>query len=72
VSTPVDSRLAELLGSAPPPSVAALPEAARAELARVLAEALARQSAAVEAALADSVKQVPLPLRGLARRALFG
>lgn len=67
-----DARLAALLGTEPPAGVSALDSDARAALADLLADARLRQAAALEAAFTETVRHVPLPVRGLARKVLLG
>ena len=68
----VDARLTALLGTAPPAGVAALDPDARTALADLLGDARLRQAAALEAAFTETVRHVPFPVRGLARRVLLG
>jgi hypothetical protein len=64
--------LAELLGGAPPDSVAALPDQTRADLAVQLVAARRAQDAALEGSINAALKAVPLPLRGVVKRVLLG
>lgn len=64
--------LRERLGAAPPDSVAALPEQARADLAAVLAEARRAQAASLAAAFEATLKHVPFPVRGVVKKVLLG
>jgi hypothetical protein len=68
----VDARLRELLDADPPESVTALPEAARAELAAVIAEAKARQRASLAESFDATLRHVPFPARRLVKKALLG
>jgi hypothetical protein len=71
VRVPTDG-LRELLGSAPPDGVAALPDADRQELSEVIASALRRQDEQLAASFEATLRHVPLPLRPLVRRVLLG
>lgn len=64
--------LAAVLGAAPPPGVAALPESARADLAGLVRAARRRQAQDLQAAFAATLKHIPFPVRGLAKRMLLG
>lgn len=64
--------LRERLGAAPPPSVAALSEEARADLAAVLVEARRAQATALAAAFYATLKHVPFPVRGVVKKVLLG
>lgn len=67
-----DDRLAALLGAAPPPSILALDEAARAELADLLADSRRRQTKSLEDAFTATLKHVPFPVRGIVKKVLLG
>lgn len=56
----------------PPPGIAALGPEASATVQRLVADAERRQSDEVGAALADGLRVVPRPLRGIARKVLVG
>lgn len=56
----------------PPPGIAALGPEATAAVERLVADAERRQDAEVGAALADGLRAVPRPLRGIARKVLVG
>lgn len=64
--------LTTLLGAEPPAAVRRLPEEVRARLARQLAEAKQREQRDIEAAVKTAVNGVPLPVRGIVRKALLG
>jgi hypothetical protein len=64
--------IAELLGGEPPAGIAALPAAARAELAAVIVAARSRQTEDLAASFRLTLKHVPFPLRGLVKKVLFG
>ena len=66
----MSEELAELLGCEPPPSVAALPEPAREQLARLIGSARAQQGRDLDVAFAAVIKGVPFPVRPIARRIL--
>lgn len=68
--TTADERLGELLGAAPPASIQALAEPARAELADVVAEARSRQSRSLAEAFDATLRHVPFPLRGIVKKVL--
>lgn len=55
-----------------PPSVTALPEDLRERLAQQVGVAQRHQARVVENAVRDAVKGVPLPVRGIIRKALLG
>lgn len=63
--------LSHALGAEPPASVLALPEDAHARLAAHVEAASRRQSALVSDAVDAAVKGVPLPVRGVVRKALL-
>lgn len=64
--------LAETLGEEPPAAVSALPGEVQARLAGQIEDASRRQAAAMEAGVKTALKGVPLPLRGVVRKALLG
>lgn len=66
------SQLSELLGTAPPDGVAALSAQDQARLVRLIAEARKKQAADLEEAFAATLKHVPFPVRGLAKKMLLG
>lgn len=70
--TATETRLTELLGGPPPPPVLDLDNSDRARLIELIETALAAQDEAIADSLQRSVKHVPLPLRPLARKVLFG
>lgn len=63
--------LSALLGELPP-AVAALPEAERHALAELVLRARDRQARTTDQATEVALKGVPLPVRGLIRKALLG
>lgn len=63
--------LTELLGQAPPSSVAGLPDDVLARLAEQITTARRRQKQVVEQAVQTAVTGVPLPVRGIVRKALL-
>lgn len=67
MSTSLDHLLGEL-----PPAVAALPDDQRALLATLVAQARERQARATDEATDIALRGVPLPVRGLIRKALLG
>ena len=64
--------LAEALGEEPPAAVSALPGEVTTRLAGQIEDARRRQAAAMEAGVRTALKGVPLPLRGVVRKALLG
>jgi hypothetical protein len=64
--------LADVLGEQPPAAVGALPGEVQARLAGQIEDASRRQAAAMEAGVKTALKGVPLPLRGVVRKALLG
>jgi hypothetical protein len=66
------SDLADLLGGPVPEGVAALAEDDQARLARLIAAAREKQAADLEDAFAATVRHVPFPVRGLAKKMLLG
>jgi hypothetical protein len=69
---PVDEQLRSLLRAEPPPSILALPERSRAELARVIADARRRQAAELVASYDAALRHVPAPVRRLVKKVLGG
>ncbi len=67
-----EQRLRQVLGSAPPDSVAALPAEYQAELVEVIEAALRRQSEDLAASFDTTMRHVPVPLRAVVRRVLLG
>ncbi len=63
--------LENLLGSLPP-HVAALPREHRELVAELVVQARERQAAAADTATDIALRGVPLPVRGLIRKALLG
>ncbi len=72
MAAPAVPSLTELLHDAPPPSVAALPEPSQRRLAELLVAARARQQQQGDESVERALKGVPLPVRGLVRKALVG
>lgn len=66
------TQLSDLLGAAPPDGVAQLPEDDQARLVRLITAARQKQAADLEDAFAATLKHVPFPVRGLAKRMLLG
>lgn len=66
-----DQRLRELLSDTPPPSVSALPEPARAELADVIGEARRKQASDLAAAFDAALQHVPFPLRRIVKKVVL-
>lgn len=64
--------LADLLGAAPPASIAALPASARDDLAGVVADARRSQAAGLQEAFQEALRHVPFPVRGVVRKVLLG
>lgn len=67
-----DDELAEILGSAPPASVSALPAATLARLAEQVATAKKQQQVDMEASIKVAIAGVPFAVRGIVRKALLG
>ncbi len=63
-------RLRAILGTEPPPGIAALDTAALDELADLVVAAQQRQARALALAFEDVLKSVPFPVRPIARRLL--
>ena len=72
MAAPAVPSLTELLPDAPPPSVLALPEPSQRRLAELLVAARARQQQQGDESVERALKGVPLPVRGLVRKALVG
>ncbi len=68
----MSSDLAEVLGDEPPAAVRALPPEVLTRLAGQIEDARRRQAAAMESGVKAALKGVPLPLRGVVRKALLG
>jgi hypothetical protein len=66
------SELADLLGAAPPAGIAALAAADQQRLAELISAAREKQARDLEAAFAATLKHVPFPVRGLAKKMLLG
>jgi hypothetical protein len=66
------SELPDLLGAPPPDGIAALAAADRARLADMITAAREKQAAELEAAFTATLKHVPFPVRGLAKKMLLG
>jgi hypothetical protein len=64
--------LTAMLGAPPPAGLLALDAAVLADLAVAVRDVRARQSAALRASSEKSLKQIPLPLRGVVRKVLGG
>ena len=64
--------LSELLGSAPPASVATLPEQTLSRLSDQIVAARHAQNAALGDSINAALKAVPLPLRGVVKKVLLG
>jgi hypothetical protein len=68
---PVDE-LAAILGSAPPASVAALPEETLTRLTTQVATAKKQQQAAMAESIEVAIAGVPFAVRGIVKKALLG
>ena len=64
--------LRDALGATPPASVAALPSTVRADLATRIESARRLQDRALEGSITQTLKAVPLPLRGIVKKVLLG
>ena len=64
--------LADALGEEPPATVNALPDDVLAHLAEQIEDARRRQAASMNSAVTAALKGVPLPFRGMIRKALLG
>jgi DNA-binding IclR family transcriptional regulator len=67
-----DERLRDLLGAQPPASVTTLDANTRAALADLLEDSRQRQTSAIEDAFTAALKQIPFPVRGIAKKVLLG
>ena len=67
-----DERLSAILGTAPPASVTALDDEAKAALADLLDDSRRRQTRSLEDAFTAALKQVPFPVRGIVKKVLLG
>lgn len=68
----MSSDLADALGNDPPAAVSALPDEVLIRLAGQIDDARRRQAAAMDTAVKSALKGVPLPFRGVVRKALLG
>ena len=64
--------LEDALGCPPPPAVAGLPVKARKRLATQIQSAKHRQREEVDAAVERALHGVPLPVRGVVKKAVSG
>lgn len=71
LATMADS-LEEIVGTPPPPGIAALPAADQAQLAAVIGSARRRQARDLEASFHATLKHIPFPLRGVIKKVLVG
>lgn len=69
---PSPPSLESALGAEPPASVLALPDGVQQQLAAHVETASRRQADLVSAAVDAAVRGVPLPVRGVVKRALLG
>lgn len=69
---PPQPDLEDVLGGPPPDGVGALPDDVRRRLAGHVETARLRQTEAMSAAVDAAVRGVPLPVRGLVKKALLG
>ena len=67
-----DERLRTVLRAEPPAALLALPEAARAEFADLVADARRRQADTLAEAFTATLKHVPFPVRGIVKKVLLG
>lgn len=67
-----DDLLHDLLGGPPPPGIAALPDAVRAELADLVHQARRHQAAALAESFQATLRHVPFPVRGIVKRIVLG
>ena len=65
-------QLEHQLGAPPTSGIAELPSDAHARLAGLIAAAREKQRADLEAAFAATLRHVPFPVRGLAKKMLLG
>jgi hypothetical protein len=63
--------LEQLLGTAPPAAVAALPEQDRDRLVAVITRARRKQAEDLEASFHATLKHIPFPLRAIVKKALL-
>ncbi len=70
--TQTNADLADALGAEPPRAVSALPAAVLSRLAGQIEDARRRQASAMDTAVTKALKGVPLPFRGVVRKALLG
>lgn len=71
-SAPQAKRLAEALGTSPPPGLEPLTESECGTLAAAFTTAKTQQRKALEAATEAALAHVPMLLRGAVRKVLFG
>ena len=64
--------LTVLLGDEPPATVLALPDEARERLVALVATARERQQRLADESVTTALRSVPLPVRGVVRKALLG
>lgn len=64
--------MVELLGTAPPAGIAALPAEDRATLGQVIAAARQQQADDLAASFDATLKHVPFPLRAVVKKVLLG
>ena len=67
-----EEQLRAVLRTEPPPSILALPEQSRAELARVITDARRRQAKELAASYDAALRHVPAPVRRLVKKVLSG
>ena len=72
VPDPLTEPLTHALGAVPPATVLALPPAVRERLAQQVLSTQAQQQVFVEESVATALKGVPLPVRGIVKKALGG
>jgi hypothetical protein len=63
--------LSTVLGTEPPPSVAALPAAAQQQLVEAIADARRRQSADLQRSFEATLRHVPFALRGIVKKVVL-
>ena len=68
----MSSDLADALGDDPPTAITALPAEVLTRLAGQIEDARRRQAATMDSSVKAALKGVPLPLRGVIRKALLG
>lgn len=68
----MSSDLADALGEEPPAAVSALPAEVLSRLTGQIEDARRRQARAMDSAVTSALKGVPLPFRGVIRKALLG